>query len=162
MPFVRLPSWWCAARLSCALGTALLSRAALKASQALRTVRYSTAMDMVRICPDLGPTDEARTAMADKAARDGLLHRRADKAASWAREEALRQMEELAASRPDLPEHEVKHGRGRLWRVLPASPTLALVRAADGSLESDPREQAEALAVHWAEVLPSKPMDKGQ
>ncbi len=42
-----------------------LSGAALTASQALRTARYTTVQDMVRACPELGTMEQARAAMAD-------------------------------------------------------------------------------------------------
>ena len=79
-----------------------LSGAASEASQALRTARY-TALDMVRICPSVGTTNEVRAAMADKRAQDQLLRSWADLAAGWARKETLRQLEDLAANRLELP-----------------------------------------------------------
>ncbi len=66
-----------------------LSGAALKASQALRTARYTTVRDMVRICPSLGTSEQVDAAIADREDRDSLLRRWADLAATWAREEAI-------------------------------------------------------------------------
>ena len=98
---------------------------------------------MVRLCPSLGTDEQVRTAMADKVARDLLLRRWADLAAGWAREEALKQLEVLAANRVSLTEHEVQQRKGQLWRVLQRiSPgkanSLPLVRAQGGSLKSEP------------------------
>ncbi len=59
-----------------------LSGAMLKASQALHATRHTTALVMVRLCPELGTADEVRTAMADRGARDRLLCRWADIAVS--------------------------------------------------------------------------------
>ncbi len=94
---------------------------------------------MARVCPDQGITDEARTAMADGNARARLLQHWADEAAGWAREQAVRSLEDVAANRQELPEQEVKQRRGQLWRALQKispgkSNTLSLVSAADGSL----------------------------
>ncbi len=55
--------------------------------------------------------------------------------------------------------------RGQLWRVLQRislgkANSLALVRAQDGSLLSEPKDQAKALAQHWAGVFSAKPSDE--
>ncbi len=139
--------------------------AALKASQALRTARYSTALGVVQSCFSLGTVEEA--AMADSQARQRLLRSWPDLAAEWAREEVLRQLEHLAANRQELPEQEIRQRRGQLWQVLQRiSPgkcsSPAMVRAAGGSLKSDPREQAEALTSHWAGVFSAMPVDQNR
>ncbi len=83
-----------------------LSGTALNASQALRTAHYTTVQDMVWACSELGTVEQARVAMAGRIAKQALLRRWADFAAGWVREEALKQLEELAANRLSLPEHD--------------------------------------------------------
>ncbi len=51
----------------------LFSGAAMDASRALRTARYTTAQELARPCPELGTNSDVRTAMSDGKARARLL-----------------------------------------------------------------------------------------
>ncbi len=47
-----------------------------------------------------------------------------------------------------------------LQRISPGKAnSLALVRGQDGSLKSEPKDQAETLAQHWAGVFSARPID---
>ncbi len=112
---------------------------------------------MVRLTPELGTQPEVKEAMACSTAKSRLLQ-------SWAdlvREEALLNLEELAATKHELAEHELIQWWGHTWRKLQQvasgkANSLGLIRAMARS-RATRENQAETLSNHWTGVLSERP-----